>query len=64
VFINKISGDLGGDGVLSADDALIMRMFLVGLADKNEFFYEAADINEDGKVSAKDHVLLRRLMID
>lgn len=59
-----IPGDLDGDGILTAADALIMRNYLARRISGDEIDTVAADVNGDGKINAKDQVLIRRALMD
>jgi len=58
--IVKIAGDIDGDGILSAADALMMRQFLAGLISADDFGdASVADVNGDGAINAKDQLAIR-----
>ena len=55
-------GDINGDGLISAQDALLLRKYLVGLAVEGHFDGAAADLNGDGVIDILDLVRLRKLL--
>lgn len=58
-----MSGDVDGDGALSASDALLMRKFLARAITEDSIIIGGADLNEDGIVNAKDMILLRKALV-
>ena len=56
-------GDINGDGVIGAQDAVLLRMHLVGIAVESRFDGTAADLNEDGKIDILDLVRLRKALV-
>ena len=55
-------GDINGDGVISAQDAVLLRKYLVGIAVESRFDRTAADLNGDGKIDILDLVRLRKAL--
>lgn len=55
-------GDINGDGVISAQDLLLLRKFLVGIAVESRFDGTAADLNGDGKIDILDLVRIRKAL--
>lgn len=55
-------GDINGDGLISAQDALLLRKYLVGLAVEGRFDGTAADLNGDGEIDILDLVRLRKAL--
>ena len=55
-------GDINGDGVISAQDLLLLRKYLVGIAVESRFDRLAADLNGDGKIDILDLVRLRKAL--
>lgn len=55
-------GDINGDGLISAQDALLLRKYLVGLAVEGRFDGTAADLNGDGTIDILDLVRLRKAL--
>lgn len=56
-------GDINGDGVISAQDLVLLRKYLVGLAVEGRFDGTAADLNLDGMIDILDLVRLRKLLV-
>ncbi|MBR0198806.1 MAG: dockerin type I repeat-containing protein [Oscillospiraceae bacterium] len=55
-------GDINGDGLISAQDLLLLRKYLVGLAVEGRFDGTAADLNGDGEIDILDLVRLRKAL--
>ncbi|MBQ4577462.1 MAG: Ig-like domain-containing protein [Clostridia bacterium] len=53
-------GDINGDGLVDAADAMITLQVAVGKVELNEAEFEAADVNHDGWVDAADAVRILR----
>ncbi|MBR2860768.1 MAG: dockerin type I repeat-containing protein [Clostridia bacterium] len=53
-----VLGDIDGDGSITYSDAELLRNYL--LTGKNEPEIKAADMNFDGKIDAKDSILLKQ----
>ena len=61
--IVKVAGDIDGDGELSAADATMMRQYLAGIIDTEDFGdVSVADLNADGKINAQDQLLIRKAL--
>ncbi|MBR6288675.1 MAG: leucine-rich repeat protein, partial [Acholeplasmatales bacterium] len=58
----SIKGDLDGNGVVNANDQLLLTRHTRGQALLKEEFFYSADINGDGLVNANDLTLIKRLM--
>lgn len=54
-----IKGDLGGDGMLHADDYISLRLHIVKRKELSAAEKIAADVNGDGKIDSLDYILLR-----
>ena len=52
--LSKISGDVNGDGKVSAIDARWILQHVAGTRELDEHYLKLADVNNDGKVSAID----------
>ncbi len=59
-----VKGDLTGDGVTSAKDIFKVKKHTVGTSELDGIYFDAADINGDGKLNAKDSLALRRAMVN
>lgn len=58
-----VPGDLDRNGALTAADALLMRMYLARRIGDDRIDTIAADVNGDGKINAKDQVMIRRALM-
>jgi len=57
----RLVGDINGDGVITADDAIIAARLAAGYGDySTRYDAEIADINQDGKVTADDAIIIAR----
>ncbi len=61
-YVYAKSGDLDGDGEISANDALIMRKYLAKMILEDDINVDFADMNGDGRINAKDQFELRKLL--
>ena len=59
----KLLGDINGDGEVSIIDMIILRKYLLGIADESVVFSESFDCNEDGAVNIFDAVFLYSLIL-
>lgn len=58
--ITQIPGDLDGDGMLTANDALVLLRFSIGAVDLTPAQMAVADANGDGSVNANDALYVLR----
>ena len=58
--VQNVSGDLNGDGLCSGTDAALLLQLLLGKTDAALTAPQAADVNADGIINAKDLTLLKR----
>ena len=56
-----ISGDLNGDGMITADDVMTLEDYFYGDVELSGAFYVAADMNNDGNVNESDMSILKDL---
>jgi len=57
------TGDVAGDGVISAADAHLLKQYMTGSVDDSHINYAAADINRDCMVNARDQIMLKRMIV-
>ncbi len=56
-----IPGDVDGDGDVSPEDSYYIRVFIVNFVVSGDYD-ESADLNDDGKVTAVDSLLLKKMI--
>lgn len=54
-----IRGDVSGDGVIEADDYMLIKLHVLGRKKINDFPNERADLDGDGKIEANDYMLIK-----
>ena len=59
----KLRGDINGDGTVSAEDLLMMRMHLLAIQFLTAEQGPYADLNGDGSVNAVDMALLKQILL-
>ena len=52
-------GDVTGDARINVSDYILIRLYILGLTQLDEYASAAADINGDGKVTALDYIAAR-----
>lgn len=57
------TGDIDGDGEITAKDASALAKYLVGLSDMSSAYIKASDVNKDGSVDAKDASRLAKYLV-
>ncbi len=60
----EIVGDINCDGTVSAEDAEMMREFLLGQCELDDIQREKSDINSDGKIDSFDVTAIRKLIVN
>lgn len=60
----EIVGDINCDGTVSAEDAEMMREFLLGQCELDDVQREKSDINSDGKIDSFDVTAIRKLIVN
>ena len=58
-----VTGDLNGDGTLTASDYLLAKRAIVLDAELTEIQTLAADVSGDGKLTASDYLLLKKSVL-
>ena len=58
-----VKGDVDGNGVLNAQDYLLLKRAILGTLELTDAQKEIADVNRDGKVDAIDYTLLKRAVL-
>lgn len=58
-----MTGDLNGDGTLTASDYLLAKRAIVLDAELTEIQTLAADVSGDGKLTASDYLLLKKSVL-
>lgn len=56
-------GDVNGDGQVIGNDLLLLKKYVLGLADESEINKTNADINGDGDVMGNDLLLLKKFVL-
>lgn len=60
----EVVGDINCDGTVSAEDAEMMREFLLGQCELDDIQREKSDINSDGKIDSFDVTAIRKLIVN
>lgn len=60
----EVVGDINCDGTVSAEDAEMMREFLLGQCELDDVQREKSDINSDGKIDSFDVTAIRKLIVN
>lgn len=58
-----VKGDVDGNGVLNAQDYLLLKRAVLGTLELTDAQKEIADVNGDGKVDAIDYTLVKRAVL-
>ena len=58
------SGDIDGDGVMTATDALLALRYAMGIVDLTPEQLAGANVNGDGLVDASDALIILRMAMD
>ena len=59
----RMLGDVNNDGVVDAEDYMLLKRYCLGTFELSEDDLKAADINQDGEVNAEDYMLLKRVVL-
>lgn len=64
-YLVAVTGDLNGDGSVTAADLLMLKRFILGLENPQEAFVLAANVNHDaeGSVNSTDLLSLKRFLL-
>ena len=63
-IFDSVNGDLNGDGLFNAGDALYFKKWMLGI-EENELSVSAiGDINKDGVINIADFVKLKSMLLD
>ena len=62
-FINIVTGDINGDGIINSADLLKIRQHLIGAKPLNGIYFTASDINYDNTVNSADLLRIRQHLI-
>lgn len=62
VTVSALDGDVNDDGVVSAADVILIRLVLVGAAEKNEQILLFGDMNKDGEITVTDYIAIKTLL--
>lgn len=62
-YTTIVTGDLNGDGAVTASDSLGIRDYILGASDLSTISFKAADLNADGKITAADSLGIRDYLL-
>jgi len=57
-----ITGDVNGDGEVSAKDSVIIKKILSGVAESYQYIFENGDVDENGEITARDSIQLKKIL--
>ena len=59
-----IPGDISGDGVVNASDAILVMRYILGFAELSPEQVLLSDIDGNGAVNATDAMLIMRMVLN
>ena len=62
IVVDVVSGDANADGVVNMKDVLVLRLYLAGIGEPNDWY--AADATGDADVNMKDVLAIRKHIAD
>ena len=64
VYEFVISGDIDGDGMVSASDYILIKKCCLGLNPLSGVYKNAADIDGNGKIDSTDYINVKRIILN
>ena len=58
-----VTGDISGDGKISASDLSMMKRKIIGTKSLDGAYFKAADLNSDSQIKASDLSKLKKMII-
>ena len=60
--IDRVIGDVDGDGVVAIKDATFVQKVIAGISEKPDLFDYSADVTGDGKADIRDVTTIQRFI--
>lgn len=60
---DALMGDADGNGIIDANDAVVMTNYYIGVIDENDIIIEVSDLNRDGVIDAQDALLVTNIYL-
>ena len=60
--IDRVIGDVDGDGVVAIKDATLIQKVIAGISEKPDLFDYIADVTGDGKADIRDATTIQRFI--